>query len=268
MTGLDAHTPNPGRRWHAGRALLTLMVALGLSIGGCSAKKPSPEPTDGPDKAEQHFLAAKALSAEGRHLEAIDEYREVVKLEPEWAEAWYNAGNEFYRTRDIDRAAKFYEHAIKVDPTHLKSYNNLGIVLTDLGQTKKAIKVLQRVTAIDPGYVKAWISLGLAYHAAEQYPKAAMTFKEAIRINPETADAYANLGNTYAVQELYVEAVEAYRRALRLNGSDANTHYNLGSTYTRMGRMSDAAVQVEALEMLDPLRADSLRRRISLGPPL
>jgi tetratricopeptide (TPR) repeat protein len=268
VIGIRTPSYEPRRPRRRGWTFLALCLAASLAVAGCSAKKPPPEVDSGPDPVETHFLAAESHSYAGRHHEAIAEYRKVLQLDPEMVEALYNVGNEFYRTRDYDRAAKSFENAIKVDPTHLKSYNNLGIVLTDIGQPKKAIKVLTRVTAIDPGYVKAWISLGLAYYAVEQYPKAAMTFKEALRINPESADAYTNLGNTYTVQQLYPEAVEAYRKALLLNGEDANTHYNLGTTYARMGRTNDAAIQLETLEMLDPVKADSLRRRIRLGPPL
>ena len=87
-----------------------------------------------------------------------------------------------------------------------------------------------------------------------------------MRIDPDSRDAYANLGNAYAIQNLNDEAIEAYRRALRLDPKDANTHFNLGQTYAKVGRDSEARIQVEILEGLDPLRADELRRRLRLGP--
>ena len=92
--------------------------------------------------------------------------------------------------------------------------------------------------------------------------------KEAIRIDPEYAQAYTTLGNAYLYQDLFHEAVDAYQRALRIEPEDVNTHFNLGIAYLRLGQTDQARLQVEMLETIDPLRADLLRRRIDVGPPI
>ena len=79
---------------------------------------------------------------EGRLREAIAQYDEAIRLNPQTThDAYFNHGNAYVTLDKPDRIAAIrdYSEAIRLSPQYTNAYVNRGNVYLDLGQPQRAI---------------------------------------------------------------------------------------------------------------------------------
>lgn len=74
------------------------------------------------------FLQGRALSALGRHSEAIESYRQLTIFYPELPEPWNNLGAEYMRQGKAEMAREALEMALTAAPDFTTAKVNLGEV--------------------------------------------------------------------------------------------------------------------------------------------
>lgn len=114
--------------------------------------------------AEELFQSA--LDCESRPelmLDAIDNYRKVIELAPDWVEAHINLGVALYQLGRTEEAQSAFQAAVDVDPDNGISRYNLGCVLEERGEIERAIEHLRRAAEIIPGHPDVHFNLALAY---------------------------------------------------------------------------------------------------------
>ena len=79
----------------------------------------------------------------------------------------------------IDEAMVQYRQALKIKPDYARVYYNLGAVLAGRGQFDEAIKENLRVLAMLPGQTDIRMNLALAYYKKGDYLKAVESLKAA-----------------------------------------------------------------------------------------
>ena len=62
----------------------------------------------GLSEAEEHFNAGVELQERGKWEEAIAEYDEAIRLDPKFADAYYNRGNAYADLRQYEEAIQDY----------------------------------------------------------------------------------------------------------------------------------------------------------------
>ena len=66
------------------------------------------------------------LYNQGRYLEAIESYSDIIKDGKHSSELYYNMGNSYYKLNDIANSIFYYEKALLIDPKSEKITNNLS----------------------------------------------------------------------------------------------------------------------------------------------
>ena len=94
---------------------LLLVFVIALSFAGQQV----PDPT-------AQFNRAIALQQQGKLEEAAAEYRALLKLKPDYAEAHANLGVVLARLNRYDEAAASYETALRLNPKLTPILLNLG----------------------------------------------------------------------------------------------------------------------------------------------
>lgn len=113
---------------------------------------------------EQLFETALRLEATTESLpQAIETYRRVVSLAPDWIEAHINLGVAYYQTGQLGDARIAFARAVELDPSNGISRYNLGCVLEELGEIEEAIEQLRRAEAAMPAHADVHFNLALAY---------------------------------------------------------------------------------------------------------
>lgn len=105
-------------------------------------------------------------------LEAIENYKKCVELDPMHAAAYINLGTLYYNRHDYQQAERFYRKAIEVDPRYALAYFDLGNVLDETGRLPDAIRAYESAISLAPTYADAHYNLALALEKARQPRKA------------------------------------------------------------------------------------------------
>ena len=75
--------------------------------------------------------------------EAILCFKKIIKIDKNFADAYYNLGIIFKRMDRVDDAINNYNKCIKIKPNKFEAYNNVGNVYRETNETQKAIDLLQ-----------------------------------------------------------------------------------------------------------------------------
>ena len=102
----------------------------------------------------------------GMPLEWID-YREAVRLEPDFAFAHNNLANRLREGGRLDAAIDHYRQALHVAPGFAMAHDNLGAALAMRGDLGEAIVHFREACRIDPGNAGALVHLASALEARD-----------------------------------------------------------------------------------------------------
>jgi tetratricopeptide (TPR) repeat protein len=215
-----------------------------------------------PGEANAWFSLGFAYHNLKRHDDAIEAYRQTLRINPEHGLAWNNLGNAYADLTRYNDAVEAYRQALRINPENAGFWNNLGNVYRALKRYNDAVNAYRQALRINPENAGFWNNLGNAYADLTRYNDAIEAYRQALRINPENALAWYNLGVNYDDLTRYNDAVEAYRQALRINPEYAEAWNNIGAAYANSGNRSAALEAVQKLRRLDPERADKLFNHI------
>lgn len=152
----------------------------------------------------------------GMLTEAIEEFKEVLEIDPDDAETRYNLGNAYVDKEMFDEAISAYKKAIELNPGFIDAYINLGTVYLDSGLTDDAIALYQQGAKLNPDDAYLCYYLGEAYCDKQRYKKAIIKFERAVSINPMDAEIQYRLAETYYETEQFDLALEHMRSAEEL----------------------------------------------------
>ena len=132
------------------------------------ARKIEPE-TSNIQKAERlddfmnYYLIGCDQERRQMYASAIESFKEVIAVKPDYGAAYSNLGNVYYKIGRYDAAADSYRQAIRISPGVPSLYTKLGTVLIILGEYKRAIEAFDKVIKLDPKNAEAYFNLGIAY---------------------------------------------------------------------------------------------------------
>ena len=93
--------------------------------------------------------------------EAIAEYREAIRLQPDFVHAHCNLGALLCDIKhDADAAAAAFRAAIRLDPDDAPAHYNLGNALRAKGHVDDAIAEYREAIRLDPAFAGAHTNLG------------------------------------------------------------------------------------------------------------
>ena len=159
--------------------------------------------------------------------EAMDLFKQSLRINPDNAAAYNNLGNTLLRTGRTLEAIDQYKQALRINPNNARAHNNLGNALVQTGQTSEAMDEYNQALLIDPDYADAHNNLGNTLLETGRTLEAIDQYEQALRINPDYADARTNLGAVLAQSGRISEAIEQFKAALRINPNDIAAQTNL-----------------------------------------
>lgn len=171
-----------------------------------------------PRFAEAFYNRAIARSAMGDRAGALADYDEAIRLSPEDPDAYNNRGLERSEAGDRDGALADLDLAVGLLPTDAEVRNNRGLVRSDSGDLSGAIEDYTAAIRITPDLAGAYINRGAAHRDFGDPGSALTDLNEALRLAPLDADAYYNRGLVKEDSKHYRAAAADYERYLELGG--------------------------------------------------
>ncbi len=176
-----------------------------------------------PDDPTTLLALARAEIASSNFPQSRNFYQEVVRLDPQNAEAWYGLGI-------TDRVLAEQELKHSRDSGAGSETARIARALADASE-----QAMSKAMQLDPGSVRARMVLGESFRIAERYELAVQQYKAATEQRPSLAPAWAGLATAYSASGDDQKALQAAFRALELDPNDAETCGLVGGTYLRMG---------------------------------
>jgi lipoprotein NlpI len=137
------------------------------------------------------FHRGDAYTAKDDLASAIRDYDEVIRIEPEFAEAFNNRGNVYDDTGDHQRAIQDYGEAIRIRPEFPEAFNNRGTSYDEMGDHARAILEFDQAIRLKSSYQSAFKNRGRAKIFLGNFASAADDFAQALSM--QRTDAYAVL---------------------------------------------------------------------------
>lgn len=81
---------------------------------------------------------------------AIELLDSIVKIKPDYIEAWNRRATLYYMKQDYGRALADIREVLKREPRHFGALSGLGLILQDIGDDKQALEVYRRALAVYP----------------------------------------------------------------------------------------------------------------------
>lgn len=192
-------------------------------------------------------LYARALNvfASGSEQEASDMLRQVIELNPTFADAYESLGVILSRLDRLDDAIDMMKQLAILDPQSIMSHANLSVFYMQKGDKAAA----EDEKAIAMSIRMSQMARAVADEQAERDKQAANKadaeqrvemFQQVLQIDPNDFLANAGLGSVYVDLEEYDRAIEPLKKALSTRPNHTVAYVALARAYEQLGRREDA----------------------------
>ena len=189
--------------------------------------------------------------------QAITAFEQALQMKENWGEVYNYLGLAYAQNGQFETAIEKYNHALKLEPDYAEAMKNLGIAHQRLGQTQQAVENWQKALGLEPYNPDANYNMGLFMVSVGDYEKAAAYFAAVIDEKPDWAEARYNLGAAYYQQGKFEPAIENFSEALRLKPDYPNAHRNLALVLAKTGRYKEAVSHLKTVLAAEPNWAEA-----------
>ncbi len=243
---------------------LWIAAATGLFLAGCSGphqattseqtEKPAPVVQDRiaqmrHDRALEHFVDAVALDAKERYAEAILEYQEVLRLEPN-AAVYYAISKDYTLLAKPQRAAEAGAEAVRLDSTKIAYRENLAAIYAGMFQNDLAIREYESIVRLDSTYVRGWFNLARLYQQRKPL-KSLEILEKLLADDPNNWDFLLQAAEVSGAIGQYDKAAGFYRHMLENDPGNRPLQRQLAETYSKAGRIDEAIKLLESMHEVD-----------------
>lgn len=199
---------------------------------------------------------------QGRFEDAERLIKKAIALEPLKASFINSLGNLLKVNSRHEEAAAMYERAVDLQPDFVVAQNNLGELLMRQGKMDEAVQAFLKALDTDPNFAGAYANLGRAMNNMGRLEDAAGAFRRAVLIRDDYAVAYDHLGHVLRAQGKMEEAREAFEHALVIDPDLASARHNLATVLVAQGDIDGG---IEAFEEGLKSRPEHVPSLIDLG---
>ena len=211
--------------------------------------------------AAQAGLGA-ALSLLGQHEASVAALSQAVSLRPDALPitAFHLLADVLRRQQRYDEAMERYRDVLEIDPDYAPTHEGIGRVLFQLGKYEEAVESLARSISLQPkspATVDRHVAMGRAFAELGQTEAAAEHYVRALEIDARNAQALDSYALLRFRQQRYEEALGLYETLIEVGGANARVHANVGATLFYLGRLDEAAESLDRALSLDPTMAET-----------
>jgi tetratricopeptide (TPR) repeat protein len=206
-------------------------------------------------EALKAYVRAQELAASRKDQEALDSFREAVRLDPNFGRAYAGMGVTYFNLRDIANAQGAYDKALKLidrmsDREKYRTFGSyyLGVALN----YEKAVETYEALIEQFPADEVAHANLSLSYLYTGDVPRAIEQVREVLKLNPRSTSDRYNL----AIQSVYAGdfagALTEGARAIEDSPSYEQPYLPVALATLYEGDLDGARAIYEQVEQLSP----------------
>lgn len=161
--------------------ILQLLLLSSISISAFSQNN---------DESKALVKQGVTLHDEGKYADAIDKYKQAIKIDSSNYEAYYEISYSMFASGKGKEALSYLQKAVSSDsPFVAGSYDLLGSIYDDNNEPEKAIECFKKGIAANPKYQRLYYNLSVTYLRQAKYAEAEAAATEAIKLDPKHASS-------------------------------------------------------------------------------
>jgi tetratricopeptide (TPR) repeat protein len=160
-----------------------------------------------------------------------------------------------------------YREMLAIDPDYAYAAIMLGNLMAEAGDLRGARAALERLLQRRPDEADAWFNLGFLHDKADELAEAERCFRRALELNPKIDRAWYGLALVLIRAGRLEEAIDALKQNIKLQPFSPYGYYQLGMTYHHLGRSAEAWKVHEQLAAFEPNFSATLKRDLEQTPP-
>jgi tetratricopeptide (TPR) repeat protein len=176
----------------------------------------------------------------------------------------YDLGSQLFEEGRYSEAEPILKNVISVNPKYADVHNKLGIISHLNGDSRRAVEYFRKSLELNPNYTEASLNLAITYNEMGEFKKAQEVFTRAAQIahptptaiDPFIAGKIANehykLGNIYLDFGMNDEAIQEYQKAIKMFPRLPDVQTKLGIALRNKGLVDDAILHFKKAKELNP----------------
>lgn len=183
----------------------------------------------------------------GAHDKAILQFREALRLQPEFGEARLLIGYSLLALRKDSEAVRELERAVKLLPNQPQARLQLANAYERMNDWLGVVEQYRALRAMQPQEAEYAYQLGRAYTKLTGW-----SYQRIAAINPNSARLHQSQGQEYLLQEKYELALAAFQKAAAADPQLPEVHLALALIYLEQQNLAAAQKEIEAELKLVP----------------
>lgn len=184
-----------------------------------------------PNSLWKHLAAAEAHESQGSYDQAIPEYNEVLKLDPERPGIHYRIGRSLmgrywqrHSAEDLSAAEKEFQQELQIDPANANSAYELGELNRKANRFDDAQKYFEQALQHYPDFPEAQLGLASVLQSKKLPDRAIVHAQRAVAIDPENEVGWYRLAQIQKALGNNAEQDKALAEYRRLHDRRSQQH--------------------------------------------
>lgn len=159
-------------------------------------------------------LSAETLLQNGEYATAAVQYKNILRLDPSYREAYFFLGACYSQTGAFVEAEKYLRKYLVLEPRSADGHTTLGLVLARTGRTSEARREFNHAFTMDPTQDVARVELARLDLVFQDYAQAVNLLQSWIPTHPSEFDALAVLIEARIGNRDYADAIASINQVL------------------------------------------------------
>ena len=198
---------------------------------------------------------AQALCRQGAWAQAVEAYREALRVVPGHADARYNLGLLLLRRGEPAEGLAQLQHAARLAPAQADIHLTIGRTQWGLKRPAEAEGAFRTAVRLDPALAAARVELANLLIATRQPQEAEELLLDGLGRTPGDDDLEATLGLAYSAQQRWAEAANSLSRVVERAPRHRAALRNLVQVENRLKRADRVVALAGRYLALDPADA-------------
>ena len=194
------------------------------------------------------FTQGNSALRRGDAAEAVSDFQQFVRANPNSAEGYFNLGLALESDRQLQNALLALHKAEALNPSLHGVRLFTGVVEYKLNQLPNAHRELAHATQLEPKNAAAWMWLGITELAENQIDTAATTLDKAATLDPANLDILYHRGRAHLLV-----SKESYSAMFKLGPDSWRVHEVLGQADAEAFRTDEAISEFQLALRAAPL---------------
>jgi tetratricopeptide (TPR) repeat protein len=193
-----------------------------------------------PRDKDLRLIAGYYHAHNGQFQDAIGDFTEALKRDPNNATGYMNRGYVLNDLREASKAEKDFDEAIKLRPDFGEAHLGLAFSYLQLRRAGSALKEAELATKLVGESAPTHLAMAEAYRQEMMLHKAEMEYRAALKFAPNDVQTHLAVADALYRMHRYQESIVALKATLGLQPDDSLVYAQMARSYAQLRRRDDA----------------------------